>query len=205
MFVSRAQWTQLPHYCMGYKSSKLLQNRSWCCRDDTWKPLDRHNEPHYRCSLDAHRAFFLFLLVSMAVLKFFLYSLVLGLWQIILELLYPNSLYSEVLFSSSFSISVFPGWHVSPGGGNSKAPLLPAKAIKWHSDAQADKAEVLQSTAAAPELWAGVPGLPFHWSHLWEMVMHWLHPAVSLGQSQCLDPAGAKCSWISQLTCTSGY
>lgn len=58
-----------------------------------------------------------------------------------LELFYPGSLYSEVLFS--FSISFFPGWHVFPGGGNSKAPLLPAKAIKLHSDTQADKAEVL--------------------------------------------------------------
>lgn len=25
MLVSRAQWTKLPHYCMWYKSSKLLQ------------------------------------------------------------------------------------------------------------------------------------------------------------------------------------
>lgn len=33
----------------------------------------------------------------------------------------------------------------------------------------------------------------------------WLHLAVSLGQSQCLDPGGGNCSWISQLRCTSGY
>lgn len=33
--------------------------------------------------------------------------------------------------------------------------------MKWHTDAQANRAGILQSTAAAPEPWAGVPWAPF--------------------------------------------
>lgn len=57
----------------------------------------------------------------------------------------PLSFYIQIVFalmSSSFSISVFPGRCVFPGGGNSKAPLLPAKAMKLYSEAQTHRAEV---------------------------------------------------------------
>lgn len=67
-----------------------------------------------------------------------------------------------ILKSSSFSC--LPGWRVFLGGDNSKAPLLPAEAIKLHSDAQAGKAAVLWHAAVAPELWADVPELPLHGS-----------------------------------------
>lgn len=61
---------------------------------------------------------------------------------------YPSSFYIQIVFtlmSSSFSISVFPGQRVFPGGGNSKAPLLPAKAIKLCSEAQIHRAEVFRA------------------------------------------------------------
>lgn len=81
------------------------------------------------------------LVVSIVIFKFFFFSY--SIYEnLFIELFYPDSFYSEVL-CSSFSISFFPGWCVFPGGDNSKAPLLPAKAIKLYSDAQVDKAEVL--------------------------------------------------------------
>lgn len=48
-----------PHYCMWCKSSKLLQNRSWCGRGDTWKLPDKHNEPHSRCSLHIQQCIYI--------------------------------------------------------------------------------------------------------------------------------------------------
>lgn len=78
-------------------------------------------------------------LVSIVIFKFFFSSYSYVFENLFIELFYPDNLYSEVLFSS-FSISVFPGWRVFPGGDNSKAPLLPAKATKLYSEAPVDKA-----------------------------------------------------------------
>lgn len=99
---------------------------------------------------------------------------------------YLFSFFIEIVFipkSSSFSISFFPGWRVFPVGGNSKAPVLPAKAIKSWNDAQIPRAEALQSTAVAPGLRAGVLGPP-------------VGDAVCTGYTCCVTGTGPRSrSW----------